>query len=767
LAEETAVCDTFRVRRKILIATATLLVLAGAAFYLLGQGFFGRHEGAGTITSIERSPALRAERDAERARAVQALGGDGRRILFGDLHVHTTFSADAYVASLPLVSGEGAHPPADACDFARHCAALDFWSINDHAESLTPQRWQETIDSIRQCNAVTDAANPDTTAFLGWEWTQDGTTPENHWGHKNIVLRDLDDASIPARPIAARGIDGAGDIVTMPPAARAGLAILMRDRRTLDFTRFLAESEAQPPCPDGVPVRELPLDCRESTATPGELFAKLDDWGVASIVIPHGTSWGNTAPPAATWDAQIAGENADPARQTLVEIYSGHGNSEEYRNFRAIDPHGTGSERCPEPVPGAHGFLPNCWRAGEIIRVRCITAGESESECDTRARSARANHAAVGRTGFRTVPGATTEDWLDAGQCRDCFLPAFDYRPAMSAQYMLARSDFSEAIPRQARPAFIAASDNHTARPGTGYKEYDRSEMTESKGPRADAPDLLGTQTEAVPYSVALDAMPEIPFGERNIERMSSFFTTGGLVAVHADGGTREAIWDALRRKEVYATSGDRILLFFDLLNPGDSERETAPMGSEVMLGSTPRFRAAALGALRQQPGCPEASAAALGPARLHALCRDECHNPGDERKRIRRIEVVRVRPQLHPDEEIAERIDDPWLVFPCPAEGNGCTVEFEDPDHAGAGRTSIYYVRAIEEPSPAVNGGGLRCVRDESGECIEPRPCFGDDAKTPYQDDCLAEVEERAWSSPIWIDPPASTGAAMAAVNR
>lgn len=142
--------------RRIVWWVLGLFVLAGVALYLLGQGVFGYHEDAGVVTNVERAPALRSERKTAGAAAAQALGQDRRRILFGDLHVHTTFSSDAYALSLPLVSGEGAHPPADACDFARHCSALDFWSINDHAESLTPERWQETIDSIRQCNAVTD-----------------------------------------------------------------------------------------------------------------------------------------------------------------------------------------------------------------------------------------------------------------------------------------------------------------------------------------------------------------------------------------------------------------------------------------------------------------------------------------------------------------------------------------------------------------------------------------------------------------------------------
>ena len=101
--------------------------------------------------------------------------------------------------------GEGSHPPADACDFARFCSNLDFWSINDHAESLTPGDWEETKRTVRQCNAVAgDPTNPDLVTFLGWEWTQIGETPENHYGHKNVILRDIEDDVVPTRPIASR-----------------------------------------------------------------------------------------------------------------------------------------------------------------------------------------------------------------------------------------------------------------------------------------------------------------------------------------------------------------------------------------------------------------------------------------------------------------------------------------------------------------------------------------------------------------------------------
>jgi hypothetical protein len=70
------------------------------------------------------------------------------------------------------------------------------------------------------------------------------------------------------------------------------------------------------------------------------------------------------------------------------------------------------------------------------------------------------------------------------------------------------------------------------------------------------------------------------------------------------------------------------------------------------------------------------------------------------------------------------------------------------------------YYVRAIQEPTDAVNGKGLRCDYDENGNCVKARPCFGD-YRTEWSDDCLSPVEERAWSSPIFLVPGPAPAAA------
>jgi hypothetical protein len=738
-----------RMLRAILVVVA-LLVLGGFALLVAaGRGVFGSHEDPGQVTASARPPAEVHDEELRVAQAAREIGLRApKQVLFGDLHVHTTFSFDAFMFSLPVAGGEGARPPADACDFARYCSALDFWSINDHAFSITPRHWRETVDSIRQCNDVAgDPANPDTVAFLGWEWTQVGLTPETHYGHKNVVLHYTDDAHIPERPVAARR-----GIFDIPPAWQRGIGALLGGGRVNDLARYWQEWADTPLCDPELPADEVRGDCIDAVDTSEALFRRLDEWGYESIVIPHGTTWGFYTPPGSTWDKQLAGAAHDPARQTLLEVYSGHGDSEVYRDFRAVDFDANGNPVCPRP---SSDYLPSCWRAGEIIRQRCLADGEADDECERRAAEARSDAAVAGVAGHLTVPGSVVEDWLDSGQCRDCREPAFNYRPGGSAQYILALGNFDlPGSPRRFRMGFIASSDNHFARPGTGYKERFRRGMTESQRPDPDA-GLLTRVVIPARGEVASESRPfqleRAGFRVFEVERQASFLTTGGLVAVHAEGRDRDAIWRALQRREVYGTTGPRILLWFDLLNPpGSTAGASRPMGSVVTLAANPIFQVRAVGSFEQRPGCPDSAARALGAERLEDLCKGECYHPGERRRLVTRIEVVRVRPQIHPGEDIAGLVDDPFRTFACDPDPAGCVVTFTDPDFVSGGRDTVYYARAFEEPKPAINAGNLRCVYDENGNCVELHPCPGPAGR---DDDCLAPQEPRAWSSPIYVD--------------
>ncbi len=735
-----------------------LLIVALAIFVLVDHR--GHPEKPGEITRSAVPADWVAARGAQQAAARSAVGepAEAKQILFGDLHVHTTYSVDAFAWSMPIFHGEGVHPPAEACDYARFCSDLDFWATTEHSESLTPRHWRDLKETVRQCNAVAgDPKNPDLVSFLGWEWTQMGDTPKDHWGHKNVILLDTEDDKVPARPIGSGGIAARAMRNSSIPWVRYIISPYLdfpSRQSQYDQQYKMKDLKSQPLCPEGVAERDMPKDCVEFAETPHELFAKLDDWGFDALVIPHGNTWGYYTPPGASWDHQLTRAEHDPKRQTLIEVYSGHGNSEEFRDWREVVYDADGNKHCPPPTKN---YLPSCRRAGEIIRSRCDNL--PADECERRVAKAQLDYLNAGRAGHVVVPGMTPDDWLDSGQCRDCYMPAFNYRPHSSTQYAMAISNFEEkgedGRPLRFRFGFIASSDNHAAQPGTGFKEIGRHANTETFGQDGylrkeflEKPKAKGNAAETVPYDLASGKFNFMQIAES--ERQQSFFYTGGLVAVHSAGRSRDAIWKALKSREVYGTSGERMLLWFDMLG---ANGETAPMGSEVSVKGPPHFRVRAVGAFEQKPGCPEHSVSALTPDKVEQICRGECYNPSDKRKVIDRIEVIRILPQSKPGENVADLIEDPWETFACRGDEAGCTVEFSDTTPMRADREAIYYVRAIEKASPTINAGNLRCEYNEKGECIAVKPCYGD-LRTNLKEECTAKAEERAWSSPIFVEP-------------
>ncbi len=687
---------------------SSILVLSYILFIFLSyKGIFGSLPKDNEIIDIKR-PTLETTSNQEKT------------IFFGDLHVHTTFSQDAFLFSLPMLQGEGAHPPADACNFARFCSSLDFFSITDHAEGLTKSMWEDTLTSLRNCDQVSGKTEKDIIVFAGWEWTQMDGNPKSHFGHKNVILKDLYNLRLD-RPIGAKP---SIDLLIQHPLTP--LLPLINDfppeKIDLDFLKYRHSTYSKPFCSELNDIEGK--DCREVAETPKDLFAKLDSKEIEALVIPHGTTWGIHAPEGASFSNQLLEGNHDPKRQRLIEVYSGHGNSEVYKDIQHVVKK-DGSLICPEP---SNEFEPCCWRAGEIVLRNCLNSDGN----DCNQKSAQAKQEFVKNISnplrFSNIQNSIPEDWMQCGQLINEFLPTYTYRPLMSVQAGLV--SVGEKYKDQFKLGLIGSSDNHKARAGSGYKEFARKSMGDAWGAK-------NNLTWLIPP-----------------ERGASFYSTGGLVAVHAKDLDRDDIYNALYNREVYATSGERILLWFNLL---DKEGKRRPMGSEVTMAQNPIFEVRVLGSFKQNPGCPEYSLNSLSEEELSRLCLNECYNPSNERNIISKIEIIKIIPTKKLS-EYKNSIFDPWKTILCEDKGSGCTASFTDEQYSKDNQDVLYYVRAIQEDSLAVGGNPLRCEKNSQGECIKINPCYASGKDFDPLDDCLSPIGERAWSSPIFLSYPNSS---------
>ena len=259
---------------------------------------------------------------------------------------------------------------------------------------ITPQHWQETKESIRQCNAVAgDPANPDMVAFLGWEWTQVGATPEDHYGHKNVIFRDTDEdqradaADQRARPQLVGALRQRRAALAAPAAARsldfAEPPALLRLRRASSTS-----CATTPICPDGVDTRKLPGDCLETRRDARTSCSRSSTSGASTRSSSRTARRGaSTRRRARRWDKQLTGAQHDPERQTLIEVFSGHGNSEEYRDWQR------GHGRRPTATPSApsrRDGLPAVLLAGRRDHPRPLRRRRPPTSASSASPTARA-----------------------------------------------------------------------------------------------------------------------------------------------------------------------------------------------------------------------------------------------------------------------------------------------------------------------------------------------------------------------------------------
>ena len=553
-----------------------------------------------------------------------------RNVYFGDLHVHTKYSADAYRfgartgpdAAYAYAKGAPLRHPAGQTVRMRG-APLDFLAVTDHAEYLG------------NVAAIDDPGNPMSDSELA------------------------DAYSVFNRAINAGEFDrGLWQESMRRDAWQRTIEAAERHYAPGRFTTFVGYEYTS--APDGMlhrnvifkgaRVPELPFGAYDSL-NPEDLWAwleRLRAQGIEALAIPHNpnSSRGNFFQ-----TTTFAGEPMDAAyaeirvrNEPIVEMTQIKGTSE------------------------THPLLsPNDEWANFEVRDRSI-------------------------------------DEIKGSYVRDALLTGFELQHSQGFNPY--------------RFGFIGSSDTHNT--GAAYDE----------------PTYHGKIG-------ILDGLPEWRFATPNednpeLNRLPGITTTGfdwsasGLAAVWAEANTREAIYAALRRKETFATSGTRLRVKFFAGYDLDASRLYAtgvPMGGdlEARPSGAPRFFAWAL---------RDPSSAWLQRLQIVKGWLDD----GVRQERVYDVacsDGLEPSPDSHRCPDNGASVDLATCDFDFDKGDVELKAMWEDPDFDPDER-AFYYVRALENPTCRWS------TWDANRLGLPLRP-----EKEPT-------LQERAWTSPIWVLPQA-----------
>ncbi len=599
-----------------------------------------------------------------------------RNLYFGDLHVHTSLSADANLSEVRVTPEDAyafalgepvrlppAGPDGTGTRELRIDRPLDFAAVTDHAEflgeiSICFDEDAAAYDS-ETCKGVR-ASDPDTFVRFGSALTR--TPPER--------FADVcgDDGS--ACPEAAKGAWG---------RIRQAAESFYDRTAACSFTTFVAyEWSASPDLSNlhrnvifrSATVPDLPTSYFEAT-TARDLWAALEadctaKDGCDVLAIPHNPNWSNGRlfAPVATGDpAEDAAISALRARlEPLVEIVQHKGDSE-----------------CRNGLSGA-AMAPDEACTFEKLRADPV------EDCGD---------------------GTGTRGMLGLG----CLSRRDFYRGILMA-------GLAEAERLGINPFAVGAigsTDTHNGTPGA----VDEGRYAGHFGNREDTPE----------ERLAVSARPE---GIAN--------NPGGLVAVWAEANDREHLFDALRRREAYATSGPRIAV-----------RVFAGTDLPDGLCGAPDAVARADAA-----GVPMGAVlgASSGPVRIFVQAAADPGTEDGPGADLARIQIVRgwidAGGQARIDVFDVAGTGDPTAPDPdtCATLAEGartlCT-EWTDPA-VDAGARAFWYVRVLEVPT--CRWSRRTCLALDPTE----RPATCDDPNVPWT------VQERAVTSPIWTRAAAPT---------
>lgn len=595
-------------------------------------------------------PAADAAVPAQTASAdQQPAPPDGRTAYFGDLHVHTFYSFDAFIFGTRAT-------PDDAYRYARgeairHPAGfdvqldrpLDFYAVTDHAMFLgNLPAWADGSGASADhpvARAIRDATTAEErmNAFLGMR-------PHLQKAAGNELL---DHAAVRS---AWQDIQAAAERHNEPGRFTTFIAYeytAAPDQQNLHRNVIFRGSRAP-----AVPFSRL------DSMNPEALWRWMDnlrDRGIESLAIPHNSNGSNGQMFAlADW----AGDPLDAAyaerrlrNEPLVEITQVKGTSETHPLLSPNDE----------------------WAGFEIMPYR-IASWRPSVPSGSYVREALLNGIAL--------------------ETADGFNP-FQF-------------------------GVVGASDTHT-----GAASLDEENFFSKAGVLDATAQLRG--------SVPLDE-PDAD-GNRYRETYFDTWAAAGLTGIWAQDNDRAALYDALRRKETFATSGPRLVvrLFAGFGVPHEAHDDpqwlaeaydrAVPMGGDLLPGDgAPRFVATAL----QDPrGAPL--------QRLQIV--KGWVADGEPRERVFDVacsDGLTADPDTRRCPDNGAGVDLDTCAISAGAGAAELAATWQDPDFR-ADQEAFYYLRVLENPT--CRWSTWDAVRHGSA----PR------------DDLPATIQERAWSSPIW----------------
>ena len=451
----------------------------------------------------------------------QATSDPNRTALFGDLHVHTKYSFDAYVFgtlasphdAYRFAKGEGIDHPAGF--EVRLKQPLDFYAVTDHAMFL----------------GLVEAAADTTTDFSKLDVAlplNDVNAPDNMTVRSLLSRLQGFGTFIPAMVAGIR--DDSIDLDMVLEITRTAW------RDTIDaaelfndpghFTTFIAYEYTSSSDDRGNLHRNVIF--KGSDKIPAIPFSRfhsqnpegLWDWmdglreqGIESLAIPHNSNGSNGQMfKLVNW----AGDPIDNAyaerrsrNEPLVEITQIKGTSETHPLLSSTDE----------------------WANFEIAPFRVATMQPSEPA------------------------GSYVRDALRRGL-------------ALEEQGIANPYDFG----------VIGSSDTHNA-----GESFDESTYVSKLGLLSSRAKLRGSvplnALESVVMGIAMPSARKEVDDESYVETATPTYGASGLAAVWAEENTRDSIYEAFRRKETFATSGPRIQLRFFAGYGFSDERLDSPDG--------------------------------------------------------------------------------------------------------------------------------------------------------------------------------------------